>query len=173
MEKNELEKYYINEELDLDRIVDDFTPYVTTVINNGTSRLSFEDKEEIFADTFLILWKNRKNLTINISLSSYLAGIARNLIKEKCRKQKVDYDIDELSDSMPINMYESDRELLLDVEKKVKGLKDIDKEIFYLFYYNSKSIIDIAKIMNISEFNVKTKLHRIRRKIKNELKGGK
>ena len=132
MEKNELEKYYINEELDLDRIVDDFTPYVTTVINNGTSRLSFEDKEEIFADTFLILWKNRKNLTINISLSSYLAGITRNLIKEKCRKLKVDYDIDELSESMPINMYESDRELLLDVEKKVKGLKDIDKEIHLL-----------------------------------------
>ncbi len=171
MENNELEKYCINNELDLDKIVDDFTPYVTTVINNGASKLSFEDKEEIFADTFFVLWKNRSSLNINSSLSSYLAGIARNLIKEKCRKLKINYDIDELSESMPINMYETDRELVLDIEKKVKGLKNIDKEIFYLFYYNSKSIKDIARKLNISEFNVKTKLHRIRRKIKKELGG--
>ena len=173
MEKNELKKYYINNELDLDSIVDDYTPYVTTVINNGASKLSFEDKEEIFADTFFVLWKNRNSLTINTSLSAYLAGISRNLIKEKYRKLKINYDIDELSESMPINMYETDRELIIDVEKKVKGLKKLDKEIFYLFYYDSKSIKDIARELNISERNVKTKLHRIRQKIKNELKGGK
>ena len=170
---DELKKYYINEELDLDRIVDDFTPYVTTVINNGAGKLSFEDKEEIFADTFLILWKNRNSLIIHNSLSSYLAGIARNLIKEKYRKLKIEYDFDELGESMSINMYEADRELIIDIEKKVSKLKKVDKEIFYLFYYNSKSVKDIARKLNISELNVKTKLHRIRRKIKNELKGGK
>lgn len=173
MEKNEFEKYCINGEIDLDKIVDDFTPYVTTVINNGASKLSFEDKEEIFADTFFVLWKNRNNLSINASLSSYLAGISRNLIKEKYRKLKINYDIDELSESIQINMYENDRELLLDVTKKANKLKNIDKEIFYLFYYNSKSIKDIAKIMHISELNVKTKLHRIRKKIRQELKEGK
>lgn len=171
METNELKKYYTNGELDLDSIVDDYTPYVTKVINNGASKLTFEDKEEIFADTFLILWKNRDNLSISTSLSSYLAGIARNLIKEKCRKLKISFDIDELSESISINMYESDRELVLDIEKNMKYLKDKDKEIFYLFYYNSKSVKDIAEILNISEFNVKTKLHRIRKKIKKELGG--
>ena len=173
MEKDELNKYYMDGELNLDKIVDDYDPYVTTVINNGASKLSFEDKEEIFADTFFILWKNKNNLSISNSLSSYLAGIARNLIREKCRKLKISYDIDELSETLPINMYESDRELLIDIEQKIKGLKEIDKEIFYLFYYNSKSIKDIARIMHISELNVKTKLHRIRKKIKQELKEGK
>ena len=171
METNELKKYYINDELDLDSIVDDYAHYVTTVINNGASILSFEDKEEIFADTFFILWKNRESLNISSSLNLYLAGIAKNLIKEKCRKLKINYDINELSESMSINMYETDRELVLDIENKVKGLKNIDKEIFYLFYYNSKSIKDIARKLNMSEFNVKTKLHRIRKKIKKELGG--
>ncbi|MBD8922100.1 hypothetical protein EGR52_01540 [bacterium] len=45
----------------------------------------------------------------------------------------------------------------------------MDIEIVNLFYYSSRSIKDIAKILNISELNVKTRLHRIRKKIKKEL----
>ena len=69
-------------------------------------------------------------------------------------------------------MYENDRELIFDVEQKVKGLKDIDIKIVNLFYYSSISIKDIAKKLNISELNVKTRLHRIRKKIKKELDNG-
>lgn len=172
----QLKEYYKNNEIDLDGIIEDFTPYITTVINNGTdNRLSFEDKEEIFSDTFFIVWKNRNRLDIKQSLNAYLAGIARNLIKEKYRKLKVIYNINEyenctmLSD---VNMYQDDRELIYDIEQKIKNLKDIDIEIVNLFYYSSKSIKDIAKILNISEVNVKTRLYRIRKKIEKGLNGG-
>jgi RNA polymerase sigma-70 factor (ECF subfamily) len=175
-EIKQLENYYKNNELDLDEIIEDFAPYITTVINNGTdNRLSFEDKEEIFSDTFFILWKNQNRFNINISLNSYLAGITRNLIKEKYRKLKISYDIDDYENNSILNnldMYENDRELIYDVEEKIKGLKNIDIEIVNLFYYSSKSIKDIAKILHISELNVKTRLHRIRKKIKRELEDG-
>ena len=69
-------------------------------------------------------------------------------------------------------MCENDRELIYDVEQKIKGLKNIDIEIVNLFYYSSMSVKDIAKKLNISEFNVKTRLHRIRKKIKKELNNG-
>ena len=162
----QLEDYYENNKIDMDKIIEDFTPYITTIINNGTDqKLSFEDKEEIFSDTFFLLWKNRERLNINVSLNSYLAGITRNLIKEKYRKHKIVYDINDFeNDTLNcINMYENDRELILDIEQKIKGLKDIDIEIVNLFYYSSRSIKDIAKILNISELNVKTRLHRIRK----------
>lgn len=171
----QLEDYYKNNEIDLDEIIEDFTPYITTIINNGTDNaLSFEDKEEIFSDTFFILWKNRNRLNINVSLNSYLAGITRNLIKEKYRKFKIVYDISDFENDTlnSVNMYENDRELIIDVEQKIKGLKAIDIEIVNLFYYSSKSIKDIAKILNISELNIKTRLHRIRKKIKKELNNG-
>lgn len=72
----ELKDYIQNNELDLDRIVDDFSAYVKTVINNMVSNnLSYEDKEEILSDTFFILWKNRNNNIL--SLNSYIAGIAK------------------------------------------------------------------------------------------------
>ena len=41
-----------------------------------------------------------------------------------------------------------------------------------MFYYSNKSIKDIAKELKISEVNVKTKLHRIRKKIRQELRKG-
>ena len=175
-ESKQLEDYYIDNEIDIDQIIEDFTPYITTIINNGTvnSNISFEDKEEIFSDTFFILWKNRNRLNINVSLNSYLAGITRNLIKEKYRKLKIVYDISDFENDIlnSVNMYESDRELIFDVEQKMKELKDIDIEIVNLFYYSSMSVKDIAKKLNISEFNVKTRLHRIRKKIKKELDSG-
>ena len=171
----QLENYYKNNEIDIDQIIEDFAPYITTVINNGTDNsLSFEDKEEIFSDTFFLLWKNRNRLNINVSLKSYLAGITSNLIKEKYRKLKIVYDISDFENESLncINMYENDRELIYDVEQKIKGLKDIDNEIINLFYYSSMSIKDIARKINISELNVKTRLHRIRKRIKKELDNG-
>lgn len=174
-ELKQLEDYYKNNEIDMEKIIEDFTPYITTIIKNGTnSKISFEDKEEIFSDTFFIVWKNRNRLDIKVSLNSYLAGITRNLIKEKYRKLKVFYDITDFENNIlnSVNMYESDRELIFDVEQKMKGLKGIDIEIVNLFYYSDISIKDIAKKLNISEWNVKTRLYRIRKKIKKELNGG-
>lgn len=174
-ELKQLEDYYKNNEIDIDQIIEDFTSYITTIINKGTDNaISFEDKEEIFSDTFFILWKNRNRLNINVPINSYLAGITRNLIKEKYRKLKIVYDISDFENDTlnSVNMYENDRELILDVEQKIKGLKDIDIEIVNLFYYASMSIKDIARKLNISELNVKTRLHRIRKKIKKELNNG-
>lgn len=174
-ELKQVEDYYINNEIDIDQIIEDFTPYITKIINNGTdNRISFEDKEEIFSDTFFVLWKNRNRLNINISLNAYLAGIARNLIKEKYRKMKIAYDISDFENDITasINMYESDRELLIDIEQKMKNFKKKDIEIVNLFYYSSMPINDIAKKLNISKLNVKTRLHRIRNKIKKELNNG-
>jgi len=52
-ELKQLEKYYNNSEIDIDKIIEDFTPYITKIINTGTNEaISFEDKEEIFSDTF-------------------------------------------------------------------------------------------------------------------------
>lgn len=171
----QLEEYYKNNEIDIDQIIEDFTPYITSIINNEINKvISFEDKEEIFSDTFFILWKNRNRLNINVSLKSYLAGITRNLIKEKYRKLNITYDIANFENNSlnNVNMYEDDRELILDIEQKISELKAIDIEIINSFYYSSMSIKDIAKKLNISELNVKTRLHRIRKKIKKKLNNG-
>ncbi len=73
-----------NNELDLEKIVDEYNSYIHKIIKNiNYYRFSNEDIEEIVADTFFIIWKNKENLDENKKLSSYIAGIVRNLVKEK------------------------------------------------------------------------------------------
>ncbi len=108
-------------------------------------------------------------------MSSYLAGITRNVVKEYLRKLKINLDISDFEDSLyiidKIDLLDSNVEEISKVEKTLSKMKIIDRTIFLDFYYSSKSIKDIAKEQNISEFNVKQRLYRIRNKIKKEVKG--
>lgn len=51
-------------------------------------------------------------------------------------------------------------------------MKEEDIEIFNLYYYSSMKIKEIARVLNIPEFKVKSRLHRVRKKIKKELEKG-
>ena len=175
-ENNKLEKYIINGNIDLNRIVDDYIPYVRTIIQNmNYNKLTEEDKEEIISDTFLILWKKyTENYNINF-LNSYIAGITRNLTRNKINSIKETVDIEDCENILKysnIDNYLEDLEEINQISKRIKGLKEIDFKIMNMFYYSAESIKDIAKKLKLSEMNVKTRLHRIRKKIKNELKQG-
>lgn len=175
-DKKEIDSYIKNNKIDLDCLVDDYTPYLRTVIQNMVNNnLSEEDKEEIILDTFFVLWKRyEENYSIK-SLSSYMSGIARNLVREKLKALKYTIDIDQcdnLIEFSKLDIYSEEREEISEILDKIKGLKEQDIKIINMFYYEELSIKDIAKELNISDVNVKTKLHRIRKKIKQELKRG-
>ena len=54
----------------------------------------------------------------------------------------------------------------LEIEKSLEILSELELKIINLFYYSSKSIKEIAKELNMSEMNVRTRLYRIRKKLK-------
>lgn len=167
----ELNNYIIEDKLDLEKIVKEFTPYVRTIINNAVGdNLSYEDKEEIIVDAFFILWKNREK--VKFSISSYIAGITRNLIKKRLSKNIIMYDIEDFEnviETANINLFESERIEISKIEKSLENLSELELEIVKLFYYSSESIKNIARKLGLSEMNVKTRLFRIRKKIKKEL----
>lgn len=69
--KHLIYEYQKNNELELDRIMNDFEPYIRTIINNmAMNTLNYEDKEEILSDAFFILWKNQYK--IQTSVESYI-----------------------------------------------------------------------------------------------------
>ena len=51
----------------------------------------------------------------------------------------------------------------------VDNMKQEDKDIFIFYYYSSRTIKEIANMLNITENKVKSRLFRIRKKIKKEL----
>lgn len=174
--KKQIKKYKNDNELDLEKIIDEYSGYVYKIIKN-MANLSDEDIEEIVSDTFFILWKNKEKLDEEKLLSSYIAGVARNLVREKRRVIHINADISGyeniIQDCAKIDMICEQREKISIIEKTVKNMKNDDIFIFNLYYYSAMKISEIANILNVSEFNVKSRLYRIRKKIKKELsKGG-
>ena len=167
-------KYYIkNNELDLEKIINEYSSYTATIIDNmARNSLYDEDKEEIVSEVFFILWKNKNKLNVNKYLSSYIAGITRNVVKEYLRKVKINFNIYDYENSLynydKIDLLDDNVEEISNREDKLKNMKKIDKTIFLDFYYSFKSIKDIAKEQKISEFSVKQRLYRIRNKIRKE-----
>lgn len=174
--KNEIKKYKKNNELDLEKIIGEYSGYVYKIITNMAT-LSDEDIEEIVSDTFFVLWKNKEKLDEEKLLSSYIAGIVRNLVKEKARVININVDISNyenvLQDCKKLDMICEQREKISIIEETVKQMKEDDVFIFNCYYYSSMKINEIANILDVSEFNVKSRLYRIRKKVKKELtKGG-
>ena len=178
LKTNHLIKMYIEKgQLDIKKIVEDYSGYVYTVVKNSVKgNLTQEDIEEIIADIFFVLWSNQEKLEIDKPLNAYLVGISRNLIKEKYRKNKITVSLEEqeihLTDNRDISILCEQNEKMDFIEKTLNSMKKIDMHIFKSYYYVSNKIKEIAKELNISEMQVKTRLHRIRNKIKKEMKKG-
>lgn len=177
METNKLCDYMENETLDIDMLIDDYYSYIYIVVKNGISiNISQEDMEEIISDTFVAFWKNSKYLRKDLLVKPYLKGVAKNLIKNKYRNNNInvsienyentlveDFDIDDILESNEKN------ELIIDT---LKTLNKNEYSIFMMYYYEGKNIKEISKELNLSVSNVKTILHRVRKKIKRNLEEG-
>ena len=62
----EIKQYIKNNELDLEKIINEYSSYIATIINNmASTNLSNEDKEEIVSEVFFILWKNKHKLDVS------------------------------------------------------------------------------------------------------------
>ena len=176
--KNEiLNDYLINGKLDIDRILDDFYNYVYVIIKNGVSvSITDEDIEEIISDVFVAIWKNSSNLLKTLEIKPYLAGTAKNIIRNKYRNTKLTFSISDdeenLVDACNIEKIAEENEQNKIVLNTLKVVKSEEYKIFIMFYYEAKSVKEIAKVLNLSTSNVKTILHRVRKAIKRNLEDG-
>ena len=79
MISKKIKEYIKNNEIDLEKIINEYSNYINTIINNmSTYNLPEEDKEEIASEVFFILWKNKSKLDYNKQLSPYISGITKN-----------------------------------------------------------------------------------------------
>ena len=170
-----IEEYISKNNLDLEEVVDDYYNYITTIIRNSYN-FKTEDEDEMISDVFLIIWKNREKLHPKEKFSPYIAGVTKKVIYRKYK---------EINESMEITPYEENmiddfnidniieqREINNCISNNLKDIGDIEYQIFTKFYYEGKKAKEIAKEMNMTVSNVKTKLHRTRKKVKEILKVG-
>ena len=152
--------------------------YVYIIIKNSGYLFSNEDVEEIASDVFLTILKNKEKLDINKEISPYIAGITKNLLRKKKRDIKnineniknIDELQNYLSDKIDYTHNEAEEQEKIDiVTEELTKMKKEDKNIFTYYYYESKNIKEIANILGITEIKAKSRLSRIRKKLRKEL----
>lgn len=179
MEKinDKIYNYIKNNELEIEEIMKKYNHYIYTIINRSSIMFSKEDEEEIILDVYLTLWNNKEKLDINKSMAAYIAGITKNLILKKTRKQKHIENIEDYQErligiqNLELDYVESQRNEL--IINELEKMKQENRQIFMAYYYERKKIKEIAIIFKMSESKVKSKLFRARNKLKKILnKGG-
>ncbi|MCX6244578.1 MAG: sigma-70 family RNA polymerase sigma factor [Bacteroidetes bacterium] len=146
---------------------------VLKVVNNR------EDAEEIAQDTFLKAYQSLKTFERKSKFSTWLYRIAYNSAISKTRKKRLEmvaieesvitnYSPDEVSRNMD-ELEENDRQVIL--EKALQRLPEEDNLLITLFYKGENSVDNISEITGLSVSNVKVRLHRIRKKLYEEMQG--
>lgn len=176
MEDKTIVRYLLdNNELDLKQIVEDYSNYIYTIIRNMTNNLlKEEDTEELISDVLFAVWKNKERIEKDLELKPYIAGITKNIVKNKLRSVNSTYKIeetidDDVKDTSNLEEIFCRKEQMKEVNKELDKMKKKDKEIFISFYCYGKKSKEIAEELNSTESNINTKLHRIKKKLKKAL----
>jgi RNA polymerase sigma factor (sigma-70 family) len=136
-----------------------------------------EDAEEVAQDCFLKVFQALNKFEKKSKFSTWLYRIVYNASISKTRKKKLElvpmdnyiiynYTEDELATGIDEIDPEEQKAM---IEKAMERLSGEDNLLITLFYKSENSIEDISNITGLSMSNVKVRLHRIRKKLHDEL----
>ena len=161
-------------ELNIEIIMKEFASYIVKIIRNSNYNFNDEDIEEIASDVFLAIWKNQNKLDINKNISPYIVGVTKNIMLKRQRNNKKNIvNIEDFEKSLynenDLYAYIENSEQNDVIMEELMKMKLEDRDIFTCYYYNAKQMKEIAMKLNITERKVKSRLFRIRRKLKRKL----
>lgn len=131
-----------------------------------------EDAEEATQDAFVKVYRSLDKYSGESKFSTWLYAIARNTCLSKRRSIKPEHTIDTEIEAQAIDKasdaieYKSRRSLL---DNAIKGLPTDDAIVISLFYLQEQTIEEISSITDLSISNVKVKLYRARKRLKDIL----
>jgi len=158
------EKYF---EKIVEKYTDKIRRYIARIIGN------WQESEDVTQEVFIKAYENITSFNPKMRFSSWIYRIAHNesvnFIKKHYKTQNVEYN-DEIK-----NRFLEDNEALSKIFKKEnkilvrKGLfklRKIDREILGLYYFEEKSYLEIADILEISVNSVGPKIKRAKDKLR-------
>ena len=176
MERKEIINDYMDHgKIQIEDIIDHYYHYVYTIIKNTKNEyITYEDMEEMISDVFVVLWKKSQSLDKNIPIGPYIAGITRNVVRNKYRSMHLDLSLSEYEyldiDTADIHNHLKEKEQNNIIREALHKIKNEDYQIFMMYYYKDKKIKEISKSLHISESKTKIVLYRVRKKLKKALK---
>ncbi len=132
---------------------------------------SREDAEELTQDTFTKAYQSLGQFRGEAAFSTWLMRIAHFKCLTELRKKKYSHiDLDKAHDLEAAPSGDPSSDLQYDDKSRVlknalDQLKEDERSVITLFYYQDLAIKDIVDVTQLSESNVKIHLHRGRKKL--------
>jgi len=125
--------------------------------------------EEAVAETFFQLWRHAGRFRGESQLSTWIFGIARNVVLNMLRARGP--ETDDLDEDMPdedLGVFDrvAQAELRAGILRCLEGLTDVHRECLVLVFYEGLSLAEVATVQGCPENTVKTRLFHARRNIK-------
>ena len=164
------------------------------VMKQGVSEF---DAQDVVSDTFIEMMKHIGDLRENAYFSTWLHTIAKRKAGEHLekanRRQRVTFDTADSEDSGLSNLggdeaavelayentygdtvmlpadYAENEEIKQIIAEQISSLSDEHKEALFLFYYQNKSIAEIAELTGTNQNNVKARLFHARKNLRKKL----
>ncbi|MFS0820927.1 RNA polymerase sigma factor SigW [Bacillus sp. HNG] len=142
------------------------------------------EAEDIAQEAFIRAYVNIHSYDLNKKFSTWLYRIATNLSIDRIRKKKPDYYLDaELAGSDGLTMYSqiaADAALPEDeletmelqelIQSEIMKLPDKYRSVIVLKYIEEFSLKEISEILDLPVGTVKTRIHRGREALRNQLR---
>ena len=122
-----------------------------------------DDTDDMVQETFIRLMTRGPEFTDENHERAWLVVTASNICKDALRsKERQNYSLED-------HPYLTADEPEDDLTSLIMNLNENCKTVVYMFYYEGYRIREIARMLNISEINVRVTLHRARQKLKKML----
>ena len=125
------------------------------------------DAEDVLQDTFLQYHKTNKDYKDEQHIRAWLLRVAMNRATDVYRKRKrrQEAPLDDYAETLAFPSPAAST--LFDT---VMALPETYRSVIHLFYYEDYTVAEIAKLLHLSQSNVKTRLSRGRNLLKETLK---
>jgi RNA polymerase sigma factor (sigma-70 family) len=141
-------------------IIERYQRAVYAVAFSGTRDRALAD--DLAQDAFVIAWRRLGELRDTERLPAWLCGIARNLARDARKRRREVVDVELIDATTPYEaMSEAESERILSTA--LGQVPDVYREPLVLFYYEERSVKDVAKCLGISAATTNKRLSRGRR----------
>ncbi|PQB06284.1 RNA polymerase [Polaribacter filamentus] len=171
-----------NDQLYIDKVLSgnvNAFAYLVGAYKNMVFSLAFkmtknrEDAEEVSQDTFIKAFKNLKKFKGDSKFSTWLYRIAYHACLDAIKKNKKHTTLLEINE-VTYNQIVSVDTILQGIERKERAkimdeclfkLPEDERSLIWMFYFDELNLKEIIAVTEISESNLKVKLHRARKRL--------
>lgn len=155
-----------------EKIVNRYQAMVCAITFSGTGRV--DTSEDLAQETFLRAWKNLGQLKDLAGFRAWLCTIARNVLHNHYRQKKTvsldqsDPDSFSSGSENPSETLIQQEELVM-LEQAIMQIPAEYREPLVMFYRQHQSTRDVAESLGLNESTVRTRLHRARQMLREEI----